>query len=1140
MSSSTNQTSNIDVDTILPLINSGRSAKGIKQLGRGDQSVTMLATSEMTPCLLALNQGTLDPNTFPSVLKVCTEMTSSTTIRFYLRQLTITRANLTQYAIDFAGDSAWANTLLQSKAEASVNRNRKDDDLSFFYIGMTRKDPLHRADNDANLSDKSSSSRISNISKKCQVVCYEWIQLARPFVNEKSYRQDSISQDIERNLIAIGGSQLANSAAGGFYYPWSPSPLLLSQLGPLQKHLRIQNFSSLMGSIQVRDLSEQMTPHFFGMRNFYRRIEGPNVKVTNDRCLSELIEEHEQVVKVRGRTMAALITKDITLEALDGGYGYTSNTSGPGPWLEMWLRAQATEAINIPATATLFPTARTDLWPCTVEKTHLLVAVLFLSRYLLILRPLLVVSHSRRILETFNEDLLSLCWKSTKTANNFVGLEDFSKLDANTIQDRFAGTTDFTRFETFTKDTIVDHLGKISVVKFGPSTKDYCLLLPERDSGNPAYEPMKADVYCQLSFLTKLVYFVAVPHLVDFVQSSKATTRKNLLALRDTITKSVKRYGLEDLIEAAKQAVRAVDGELTTTRMVARNKRQADALGPEGSKKAHVSRMKNVRDAGDERAVRAIGNPRSKERQKQIAQIEGRIRDKVSRGVTLTKAERSLFPAQYEPLSTESTEFLLGVKEDVPLYKAAKSSTPHAGKYTVAGKAALHAAQKKAAQEQRPHWGLAMKNLAKQDFAPRMSHFSLSNCSLCGQDILWYPTLQHRCPSKNDEDDNSPPDSVRVHLYYPHSIFERLSVEEQEHIISLIDKEETGNTDIEQGSEEGEVEGSEEEGEVEGSEEVIEGSEEEIEGSEDEIEGSEEDEEEKKERARRKGKGRKIEDEESEEEEENGEDEDEGSEGEIVEIDMEQDMDDEGSEEEEEGQDMGSSSRPKKHPDGVYFQSKTTLRYISAFDALVRVAKTVPVFKSFIDETLAESTSSQHTLLKGRLVFYPSTYDILPKTNTAKDDERWLATMAIDILLRMVNTFPKGLLPDEDGWVFSSVSRSNSLDAVWSYFKTQPAPVTLPYVSGCSNTPSCGQFKLNFERRVAKQQPRHSCQLRGGERILSPALQQAQTIHGLPPHAVRYLWFKMYKNDKVTDELANEILQWPNLQRESSSKRRRT
>lgn len=37
-----------------------------------------------------------------------------------------------------------------------------------------------------------------------------------------------------------------------------------------------------------------------------------------------------------------------------------------------------------------------------------------------------------------------------------------------------------------------------------------------------------------------------------------------------------------------------------------------------------------------------IGKPRSDERQEQVAQLEGRIEDKISRGITLTKADRSL------------------------------------------------------------------------------------------------------------------------------------------------------------------------------------------------------------------------------------------------------------------------------------------------------------------------------------------------------------------------------------------------------------------------------------------------------------------------------------------------------------------
>ncbi|KAF9272682.1 hypothetical protein BGZ88_004519, partial [Linnemannia elongata] len=395
----------------------------------------------------------------------------------------------------FAGDSAWANTLLQSKAEV-VNKDGKDDDLWTFYIGMTRKDPIHRANKNANSSDRSPSSRIINISKLSQLVCYEWIQLARPFVDESYYRQDSISQDIKRNLIAIGGSQLATSAASGFYYP-------------------------------------------------------PTIRAAKDRCLSELIKEHEQVVKVKGWTLAALITKDVT-----GG----------------------------------------------IER--------------------------RRILEPFNEDLLSLCWTSTKAANDLIDLRAISKLNTNTIKDRFTGSADFSRFKTFTKDTIDD-----------PTIWE--------NLGNPIHESMKAGVYHQLSFLTKIMYFVAVPHLVDFAKSSKATTKKNLLVLRDAIAKSVKTCGLEDLVEAARQAVRAMDSALTTAGMVARLTRDRRILWV----------LKSLR-----RAVRMIGKPRTSERHEQVAQIEGRIKDKVSRGIILTKSDRSHFLAQYEPLSAQSTDSLPKLK----------------------------------------------------------------------------------------------------------------------------------------------------------------------------------------------------------------------------------------------------------------------------------------------------------------------------------------------------------------------------------------------------------------------------------------------------------------------------------------------
>jgi hypothetical protein len=505
--------------------------------------------------------------------------------------LVISRDKLKEYATEFEGDSAWANNILKS--------NPKKRHISIFYIGMTRKSPKERADDDARPS--ANSSRITRITKKkTDIASFEWHRLARPFVDEAQYRQDSLTQDLERNLIAIGGIQLANVAAGGFYYPWSPSLDFLSQFDRFRKYLLKQDCSDRVKSIQEQDLSGQLTAHFFQMRNFYQRIKNSDIGVAKDECLRELVEEHKQVVQVKGRSLAALITKDITLEALDGGYSYTSATSGPAPWLEKRLRVQTATSFDIDPAVIRFPTARTDLWPCTVKSECLLTAALFFSRYLQIVRPLMVVSHSRRVLETFNDNLLSLCWKSPQEASDFVQLQDFSQLDAETIKNRFAGLDDFSRYQKVARDTVIEHMAKISIVKFGPAAADYCLLLPERDPGNPAHDPMKADLYCQLSFLTKMVYAIAFPHLIDFAKSSKPTTCDNLQKLYGIILKSIKKAGLEDPIESTRCAVKAMDSELTGPRMEARNRRVEDSVGSESAKEEHSSRMEKIRDAGKE------------------------------------------------------------------------------------------------------------------------------------------------------------------------------------------------------------------------------------------------------------------------------------------------------------------------------------------------------------------------------------------------------------------------------------------------------------------------------------------------------------------------------------------------------------
>ncbi|KAF9536365.1 hypothetical protein EC957_011237 [Mortierella hygrophila] len=400
-------------------------------------------------------------------------------------------------------------------------------------------------------------------------------------------------------------------------------------------------------------------PHYFGMRNVYHRIEGYNVGVAKDRCLLGLVEEHEHVVKAKGRTLAALITKEIALE-VDGGYGYTNNNADGRHG-----------------------------WRCGYE---------FRSPRR---------SNFLRILESFNEDLLSLCWKSKEAANDFFSLQDFSKRSA--IEDRIGGSTDFSRFVTFIKDTIVDHLRRTLVVNFGPSTTDYCLLLPERHPGNMAHERMNVDVYCQL-------YFVVVPHLVDFAKSTESTTKETPLVLLVTIHKSIKSSGLEDLIETARQAVKA-------------------------------------------RAVGMIGKPGTNERQEQVTQIEGRIEDKVSRGITIAKVDRSHFPAQYKPVERQVYRF---------------SSEGEMGRAASYGR-----------KDQLPLMLASALLQEKHPFKPpRKKPRSTTEATL---------------GSCNDEPGQAGPwpKDKPLQPVELRSILERLSVEEQEHILVLMNNEETDDIDME-------------------------------------------------------------------------------------------------------------------------------------------------------------------------------------------------------------------------------------------------------------------------------------------------------------------------------------------------------
>ncbi|KAF9095023.1 hypothetical protein BGX23_001216 [Mortierella sp. AD031] len=129
---------------------------------------------------------------------------------------------------------------------------------------------------------------------------------------------------------------------------------------------------------------------------------------------------------------------------------------------------------------------------------------------------------------------------------------------------------------------------------------------------------------CKLSFLTKLAYLVAVPHLVAFAKPPTRGSRLNsLMRLKREIDFSMDQTGLSRLIEIARTDLKARIQEYSSECTKAAMARQA-AANPdmhEASQKAKLEKM----EAGRKQKKTYVGLPFSEERKAQVDGLVGRF-----------------------------------------------------------------------------------------------------------------------------------------------------------------------------------------------------------------------------------------------------------------------------------------------------------------------------------------------------------------------------------------------------------------------------------------------------------------------------------------------------------------------------------
>ncbi|KAF9209298.1 hypothetical protein BGZ59_010179 [Podila verticillata] len=568
---------------LLRAINNGRSQMHVEEIEPDDPSFQAMNMRGLTKALLDLNHDPLafEPAKYSSDLQLAQEPEPQTqkVARYYIRLYMVTRATIRKYSQLYPADSSWAMAILSHDDLHNKDNPGDQEDpeekivCTLPYIGTTTAStPLGRFNQD---QDRATASRLSNVLTcgktqeghiQVHASVFEWISLRQPGSTKQSIRTNPVFGNIERNLIALVHPWGLNSASGGVYYNWCPDSVFLKQVKECIHDLLSTPVIPVPGHATIEksedECTQSISKHFEDMWIFFCRLHSDNPgAVVNRIALQEIIADAVNNVTSLGKfTASVFITHDITIESSKGGFAYSSDAAGPGPRLEHHIRNVLKEShIRLP---------RTDLWSCTTQKTASTASIMFLSRYLLILRPLLIVSHSSTVMNILWTDCLGEVWKSTSAANSF------KKTDASRLTEKDLSAFAHLDNKTWNQEpkrSSTRTIGSVVVVQYGPGPQDFALHIPERHTGSGKYNPATQNLFCEIQLLSKAIYLVALDHVSRRYRELEMAGDDNYLdvmcAIRNDIEVDINVRGLRDLFETKRRSAETFESQIMSARM---------------------------------------------------------------------------------------------------------------------------------------------------------------------------------------------------------------------------------------------------------------------------------------------------------------------------------------------------------------------------------------------------------------------------------------------------------------------------------------------------------------------------------------------------------------------------------------------
>ena len=315
-------------------------------------------------------------------------------------------------------------------------------------------------------------------------------------------RRSAVVGHVEKRLIEMVTPNL-NSAAGGggMFGDYNLPPKLCSMID------EVRRLAAEAPESQCADLTDVTKTHFTEHSKTL-----PGVSISNA-VLAGTIRNASLVRQIKGQTLNVTIGTENTIEELSGKVKDPwSDTTGPGMRAERHLKSLFYPELSMDVEdwknqRNLIHThvgAFVDHAPFNEARQHQNWDVnwLFLSRYLVLLDPVVITSHSRALANALAyHAALQRIWKM-RDENGDIDV-DLTKMREDFLECK----EDLTNLErlrkpvprgNLTTDRYDNLIGEIFIIRFGPKECHTALYMPRRDPGEfkpaPELAPQRLEV----------------------------------------------------------------------------------------------------------------------------------------------------------------------------------------------------------------------------------------------------------------------------------------------------------------------------------------------------------------------------------------------------------------------------------------------------------------------------------------------------------------------------------------------------------------------------------------------------------------------------------------------------------------------